>query len=81
MSTWFKKINIKQFLTGDDSPEEAVRVAAKVAAYIRKHVPEYYAVGEFESVVSEPEKWRNTAFNTALRNFYDFADEERIWCG
>lgn len=81
MSIWLRKINIKQFLTEDDSPEEAVRVAVKLADYIRKHVPGYEEVSEFESVRNEPEKWRVAALNQALDNFYDFADSERIWCG
>lgn len=78
---WERKIDIKQFLEGDDSPEEAVRAAKALAEYIRKHVPDYEDVDELLLVEEEPRKWQLAQLNQCLDDFYDWADEHRVWCG
>jgi hypothetical protein len=87
---WRKTIPIKQFLSASDDDENARRVAAKIAAVLKRQ-SEYVEGGfddfsvladEMADIEHDPHGADYTAVehvNDCLTALYDWADAERVW--
>lgn len=90
MKQWKHKIDIKQYLGEDDSPE-AVRSAAKgvVAELNKLRIAFAGAYAEYDLLemiegfefVTEDDTPDVAEFNYILSDLYDWADAERVWLG
>lgn len=82
---WLYKINIKQFLSDNDSDEEVKRIAPLVAKELRKAAPfrEDYPHSDLGATrVSDLEHSEDAeGFNEALENIYNYADDHAVWLG
>jgi protein involved in polysaccharide export with SLBB domain len=84
---WRKTIRLKHLLSSDDSPENARRVAGKVARVLLRE-PEYehgdvefgYIADEM-LLLAESDDGTCADFNEILADLYDWADAERVWIG
>ena len=72
---WRKTVDIKQFLSGDNSDAGAQAAAKQIATQIRARLPEFEDVEEFDCVVTAGD------LNCCLDLLYDYADEHRVWLG
>jgi hypothetical protein len=80
---WRRTIDLKQFLSDDDSDENARKVAGRIATVLRRQ-PEYDEVNfsSLAMVVQDLETVENAReLNETLDEVYDWADGERIWIG
>jgi hypothetical protein len=80
---WRRTIDLKQFLSDDDSDENARKVAGRIATVLRRQ-PEYDELNfsELALIVQELETVENAReLNETLAEVYDWADGERIWIG
>lgn len=81
---WSYKVNIKQFLSDDDSEEGVLRIRSLIADELQK-------AGPFTKSFHDQEGWHlqdelrdvETAddFNYLLAAIYDYSDAYRIWLG
>lgn len=88
MARWIKTVDIKDLLTDDDSPENAVKVGLAMAERLRSRLAGYLdddpdfeeIVNDFEAV-GDAQQFALSAFNDTMNRLYDWADGERIWLG
>lgn len=85
---WKATVEIKDLLSSDDSPENAIRVGSEMARRLRSKMPADLAqdpdleeiLAHFETV-GDAGKFALSAFNATLDRLYDWADEKRVWLG
>jgi hypothetical protein len=85
--TWQKTIYIKQFLSDDDSDENARKVAGQVGRVLMQE-PEYgHGDWDFIYITDEMIMLADSSdgtcadFNEILAGLYDWADANRVWIG
>lgn len=85
MAKWDYKIDVKQYLSADDSVS-SVQIASKGVVCELKKLPTRYqdAVEEFIynfEELAEDSEADCDYFNDLLNDLYDWADDYRVWLG
>jgi len=87
MKRWRKKVNIKQFLSDDGSPENAAKVARQIVGLLKSECSQ--EIGEDDELAEivgwmeciEVEEDACEILNCYLNDLYDWADANRVWMG
>lgn len=76
---WRKKVNIKDLLTEEETPEAIKRAAAGIIE--RLPTAPATALRKASEMADEDPETALLLFNAGLDTVYDWADRERIWLG
>lgn len=76
---WKYRLNIRQYLTEDESRESMLRAAAGIGKEVSL-LPVWPKAASIMSELSEAaDRGSLTWFNAVLDKLWDFCDEEKIW--
>ena len=87
MTRWRKTIEIKQFLSDDDSPENARTVAGQIAAVLKRQAEyreedwDFCMIAEDLADMATSDDATCADLNLTLDDLYDWADVNRVWIG
>lgn len=81
MPKWNYRINIRQYLTEDQSKESMLEAAKGIREEVRKLPPgiSRHAVDSLDKIQKAAEAGEIDWFNASLGRLYDFFDEYRVW--
>lgn len=81
--SWKRRVNIKPFITEDDSPEGAKRTAANISNELRQGLNyTEFDTWELHTILDGfGDCGSADDLDTCLEDLYDWADQNRIWLG